>query len=105
MPNTYRSLFIDCLNSVGNTDYGIFYGGDGRQLVIQILGAIIIAAWTCTINFILFGTLHRFDKLRVAKEEEINGLNASIHGRPEEAGAGTGTNGMDTHVLSTIMSQ
>ena len=68
----------------GHTDYGLFYGGDGRQLSIQILGTLVIAFWTCSINFALFGVLDYYGKLRVGEVEEMHGLNASIHGIPEK---------------------
>lgn len=69
---------------VGETDFGIFYGGDGRQLCVQLLGTLVIACWTCTINFLLFAYLNYRGKLRVAKQEELSGLNASIHGVPDK---------------------
>lgn len=62
----------------------MLYGGDGRQLSIQLLGALVIAAWTCVINYILFSFLASHGKLRVAAAEELQGLNASIHGIPDK---------------------
>ena len=70
--------------TLGETDYGLFYGGDGRQLSIQLLGALVIAFWSCSFNFALFSYLKTTGKLRVAREEEISGLNASLHGIPNK---------------------
>lgn len=38
-------------------DWGVFYGGDGKQLGMQLLGLACIAAWTCLISTLLFGAL------------------------------------------------
>jgi len=64
----------------GDTDYGVFYGGNGRQLSIQILGTVVIALWTSVINCALFAMLHYTGKLRVPPSYELERLNASFHG-------------------------
>ena len=70
-------------------DFGVFYGGDGRQLCIQLLGTFIIAFWTCTLSSCLFFLLHRFDKFRVDPLQEEETLNASVHEvRKNDQGAG-----------------
>lgn len=61
-------------------DAGVFYGGNGRQLGVQILGAVVISAWTMSLSFVLFFTLKINGWLRVPREEEIVGLDISCHG-------------------------
>ena len=38
-------------------DWGVFYGGSGRQLGMQLLGLVVIAAWTCSLSFLMFFAL------------------------------------------------
>lgn len=69
------------LNVYGRkTDVGLLYGGDGQQLGIQALGAVVIALWTCSTSIVLFLMLKIMGILRVPQEEEITGLDISHHG-------------------------
>lgn len=63
-----------------STDAGVFYGGSGNQLGVQILGALVISIWTMTLSFLLFFGLKMYGWLRVPREEEIVGLDISCHG-------------------------
>ena len=54
--------------------WGLFYGGGGKQLGIQVLGVVVIAAWSCSTAGLLFYALKRFDLLRVTKDQELQGL-------------------------------
>ena len=69
----YMVALISC---IGSTDVGVFYGGNGHQLGVQILGAITISLWTLGAGFTLFMTLRRLGNLRVSQQEEITGLDA-----------------------------
>lgn len=40
-------------------DWGVFYGGQGFQLGMQVLGVVVIAAWTCALNGALFLLLRK----------------------------------------------
>ncbi|GAB4818259.1 hypothetical protein N2152v2_005305 [Parachlorella kessleri] len=55
-------------------DWGVFYGGQGYQLGVQVLGVVVIAAWTCCLSGAAFWLLHKADWLRVSREMEVNGL-------------------------------
>lgn len=66
---------------LGDDDVGLFLGGDGTQLGVQLLGTLVISAWTCSINFILFSILSYCKCLRVPEALEMRGLDASIHGK------------------------
>jgi len=59
---------------------GVFYGGDGKCLGIQIAGVLAIIAWTCGMSGILFASLKQLGILRVRKEDEMAGLDESHHG-------------------------
>ncbi|CAD7695065.1 unnamed protein product [Ostreobium quekettii] len=72
---------VNLENAYGSTtDVGIFYGGEGHQLGVQLLGATAIGVWTCGISFVLFMVLRMTGSLRVAQEDEITGLDMSHHG-------------------------
>lgn len=63
-------------------DWGVFYGGSGKQLGMQLLGLVIIAAWSCTLAGVVFWTLRRIGWLRVDKEAEQQGLDITqVSGR------------------------
>lgn len=64
--------------------YGVFYGGPGKQLGIQVLGIVAIAAWTACLSGVVFISLKKFGWLRVHKESELQGLDLS-----ESIGNGT----------------
>ena len=40
-------------------DWGVIYGGSGRQLGMQVLGTVVIAAWSCALAAALFLTLKK----------------------------------------------
>ena len=59
---------------------GLFYGGGFKFLGIQILGLIVIGAWTAVTMFITFKLIDKTVGLRVTEEEEIQGLDLPEHG-------------------------
>ncbi len=62
---------------VGN---GLFYGGGFELLGKQLLGFITVAAWAAITMVIVFLVIKKTVGLRVTREEEILGLDATEHG-------------------------
>jgi Amt family ammonium transporter len=65
---------------LGRNDAGLFYGGGFDQLGMQALMLVIIAAWVVITSSIVFFVLKATIGLRVAREEEIEGLDFLEHG-------------------------
>lgn len=60
--------------------YGVFMGGGGTQLGVQIAGILAIAGWTTGTSAMIFGALKAFGMLRVSEADEVCGLDESHHG-------------------------
>lgn len=84
------AVAVHCVNgfwggiAVGllDTESGLFYGGGFKQLGIQLLGVLSIAAYTAVTMTIVFLILKKTIGLRVSKEEEILGLDTTEHNLP-----------------------
>ena len=61
---------------------GLFYGGGFRQLGLQLLGFVSVAAWTAVTITIAFLIIKATVGLRVSEEEEFVGLDSCEHGLP-----------------------
>ncbi|MBR3302150.1 MAG: ammonium transporter [Firmicutes bacterium] len=61
---------------------GLFYTGSFRQLGLQILGFIAVAAWATVTMTIFFMILKKADFLRAEPADELSGLDISEHGLP-----------------------
>lgn len=61
---------------------GLFYGGGFKQLGLQLLGFVSVAAWTAVTITIAFLIIKATVGLRVSEEEEIVGLDSCEHGLP-----------------------
>ena len=62
---------------------GAFFPGCGaKQLGVNLLGGLMIIVWVCGTAGIVFGSLRLAGVLRVPKEEEVAGLDKSLHGGP-----------------------
>ena len=59
---------------------GLFYGGGFRQLGLQLVGVVSVAAWAAACITVTFGVIKATVGLRVTEEEEITGLDATEHG-------------------------
>ncbi|MBO7336340.1 MAG: ammonium transporter [Lachnospiraceae bacterium] len=61
---------------------GLFYTGDPKQLLIQLLGFVTVAAWTAVTMGLFFFVLKKIDFLRADAADELAGLDISEHGLP-----------------------
>ena len=61
---------------------GLFYGGGFDLLGAQLLGIVMVLAWTGVTMTIFFLLIKAIFGLRVSEEEEIAGLDATEHGLP-----------------------
>lgn len=61
---------------------GLFYGGGVKQLGLQCVGILSVAAWTAVTITIAFYAIKAIFGLRVTPEEELQGLDATEHGLP-----------------------
>lgn len=66
--------------ALSGDDFGLFYGGGGKLLLANILGALIIAAWTLALITPIFVVMKVLGLLRISAEEEIIGNDVSKHG-------------------------
>ena len=73
-------LFATTSAPGNDTVKGLFYGGGFKQLGIQLLGFITVAAWTAVTITIAFVIIKKTIGLRVTEEEEIVGLDSMEHG-------------------------
>eukprot|EP01065_Artemidia_motanka_P026662 TRINITY_DN3185_c0_g1_i2.p1 TRINITY_DN3185_c0_g1~~TRINITY_DN3185_c0_g1_i2.p1 ORF type:complete len:1826 (+),score=430.72 TRINITY_DN3185_c0_g1_i2:164-5641(+) len=60
-------------------DYGLFLGGSAKQLGVQLLGVVSVAAWSASVLLIVCFTLKKFEVLRVSLREELEGLDWAEH--------------------------
>ena len=68
------------LFAAGNNDVsGLFYG-NAEQLLPQIVGLLVAAAWGLGAGFILFKAIDLTMGLRASEEEEMEGLDEPEHG-------------------------
>lgn len=67
----------------GNDTFnGLFYGGGFSLLGKQALGVLTVGAWTVVTMTLVFFIIKKTNGLRVSREEEIKGLDATEHNLP-----------------------
>jgi len=65
----------------GSVGIGSLITGDGgQQLISQLIGIVAVGVWCLVTGFILFLSIKAINGLRVAPEEEIEGLDILEHG-------------------------
>ena len=69
-------------NASGETLTGLFYGGGFELLKLQMIGFAGVAAWTAVTITVTFLVIRAIVGLRVEREEELTGLDATEHGLP-----------------------
>ncbi len=69
-------------NASGETLTGLFYGGGFELLKLQMIGFAGVAAWTAVTITVTFLVIKGTVGLRVDREEELTGLDATEHGLP-----------------------
>lgn len=69
-------------NASGETIKGLFYGGGFELLGLQLTGFAAVALWTAVTITITFLVIKAIVGLRVTREEEVEGLDATEHGLP-----------------------
>jgi Amt family ammonium transporter len=80
--NTDRVLAIHpfIANSSNTYDHGLFLGGGGRQLAAQIVGIVVVSAWSLCLASLCFLPVKFLGLLRVPVMEERMGLDEAKHG-------------------------
>ncbi|MEE0844378.1 MAG: ammonium transporter [Ruminococcus sp.] len=69
-------------NASGQKLVGLFYGGGFELIGLQLIGFASVAAWTAVTITVVFLIIKKIFGLRVTREEEITGLDATEHGMP-----------------------
>ncbi len=64
------------------TGKGLFYGGGLHQLLIQLEGFAAVAVWTSVTMTIVFYIIKKTNGLRVTRQDELKGLDATEHNLP-----------------------
>ena len=89
----------------GETMTGLFYGGGFKLLGIQLTGFVSVALWTAVAITITFLIIKKVVGLRVSREEEIEGLDATEHGLPSAyAGFAMSPEYIDEDVAPVVVS-
>ncbi len=65
---------------LGRENAGLFYGGGGGQLLVQLIFILIVMVWTLATMGALFFLLRKLDLLRVSPKVETEGLDLLEHG-------------------------
>ncbi|MCX8116849.1 MAG: ammonium transporter [Desulfobacterota bacterium] len=63
-----------------HSEAGLLYGGGPKQLLIQIVGILSVAAFSVLANLLVWKIIKGVMGLRVSEEEEMEGLDIGEHG-------------------------
>ncbi len=81
---TYGDAFVDAAATDENpySPSGLLVGGNADQLIVQLLGVLIVAAWVIVTTGLVFAAMKHTIGIRVSRQEEIEGLDIHEHGAP-----------------------
>jgi Amt family ammonium transporter len=68
------------------TGNGLFFGGGFKLLSTQAIGSLSVIVFTLVVSLVFWGAIKAVMGLRVAREEEIEGLDIGEHGMEAYAG-------------------
>jgi Amt family ammonium transporter len=71
---------VSSLNSVESGFNGLFFGGGVHQLGIQLLGIVVVGAFTFGSTLLVWFILKKTMGIRVSRKEEVEGLDIGEHG-------------------------
>ncbi len=77
---TFATGLFATKTAPGSEINGLFYGGGFKQLGLQCIGILSVAAWTAVTITIVFLVIKATVGLRVSEEEELMGLDVKEHG-------------------------
>jgi Amt family ammonium transporter len=66
--------------AVGGPYAGLFFGGGTKQLIAQLVGVLLVGAYVVPVSAICWLIIKAVVGLRVAPQEEIEGLDIGEHG-------------------------
>ncbi|RED63892.1 ammonium transporter [Cohnella lupini] len=77
------TLAVGLFAMPGTATYtGLFYGGGWHLLGVQALGLVVVAVWGFALTWLALKLIQYFKPVRVSRDEELIGLDVSIHGVP-----------------------
>ena len=59
---------------------GLFTGGDGRQLVVQVIASLAVLAYSFVVSLLVAWLIQKTIGFRVRHEDEVAGVDAVVHG-------------------------
>ncbi|MFM8579679.1 MAG: ammonium transporter, partial [Planctomycetaceae bacterium] len=66
--------------AVGGPKAGLFFGGGTEQLIAQLVGVVLVGAYVAIVSSVVWLILKAVVGMRVAPNEEIEGLDIGEHG-------------------------
>mmetsp|Transcript_42994 Transcript_42994/g.97227 ORF Transcript_42994/g.97227 Transcript_42994/m.97227 type:complete len:467 (-) Transcript_42994:310-1710(-) len=80
----YHKEVYGLYDGAEDTCAGVFYGGDGSQLLANFVFSLFVMAWVGGLCTILFGVLRYKRWLRILPATEEEGMDSSEHGAPKK---------------------
>jgi Amt family ammonium transporter len=62
------------------TETGLFVGGNADQLVVQVIAALGVLIYSFVVAFIIGFAIEKTIGFRVKNEDEIAGIDTTVHG-------------------------